>query len=723
MYHSSAILNPNQESFCLGGSIQNIDLPIQINQTEPTRIELHRVDFDTEGAEPETITIHAKAARSLMNTARKHQKSQDPSEPLLLHYSVKKPGRYVLNKIVDKTSMEVSPRYSEAIVVQCPSARLLTTSADKCKGELSDISFEVTGTPPLKLKYRKLVNSSPTEASFQSIQPDDFVSPFARQQQELGTITKSDESDASWARTRTIKVPVNETLFNSGSWWYTIDHVEDTFGNSVTYKSDLEDYTHSKSKLPDTHQTFTVHERPRISLDGCDSQRPLKVAKGNMVQLPVSFESEGRVTEIDAAHHVEYLFTPQDDLRSLGEHNPATQQALKHDFKSPRDTLQISNSGLYSLKSVSTKFCSGEVREPASCLLENPPEPKLEISATNLTDKCAGNPVGLHVTLDLVGTPPFEVWYMTERKGHGTKKKLERMTSHRHQIQLQPIDAGDYTYTFYEISDHYYKAQKVDNVLEQTVKPSASAHFIHNDYSSTQASSTLCLSEKASFKVRLGGEGPWNLGYELVHGGQRKKQTKNGIVQETVTIETELLETGGDYTMVLTSIEAGGCKEQMKEEISFKVRHQRPRVSFGLLDGKRSVVALEDKQLALPLRLTGERPWKVEYRNADEPTHPSTFKDVYNENFSLDVQNKGTYELMSVHDKTCPGTIDETADKFEVNWIQRPTMELSNESRVSRDEKRNIWVKNEVCEGDEASVELLFTGEFILWRIVIYPHD
>ncbi|TID14093.1 hypothetical protein E6O75_ATG07325 [Venturia nashicola] len=704
----SAIINPNQESFCLGGSTNYIDLPIQINQTEPTRIELQRSDFDT--SEAETITITAKAAKSLMATARKSQKPQDSSEPLVLRYAVKKPGRYILQKVVDKTSMEVTGRSSEAIVVRCPSARLVTTSGDKCKGELSDISFEVTGTPPLKLKYRKMVNSAPIEASFQSIQPEDFVSPYARKQQGLGIVTTSDDQDVSWARARSIKVPVNETLFNSGSWWYTIDQVEDAIGNVVAYKSELEDYAHSRNKLPETQQVFTVHERPRISLDGCDSQHPLKVAKGSPVRLPVSFEADGRPTEIDAPHDIEYVFTPEEDLKSLGEHNPATQQALKHNFRSPRDTLLINNSGLYSLKSVSTKFCSGEVREPASCLLQNPPEPKLEVSATNLTDKCAGNPVGLQVTLDLVGTPPFEVWYKTERKGHGIQTKPEKMTSHRQQVQLQPIEEGDYTYTFYEISDYYYKAQQVDHRLEQTVKPSASAHFVRDDPDSTKASSTLCLSQAATFKIRLGGEGPWNLGYELVHGGQRKKQSKIGIIDVDYIIETEPLESGGDYTIVLTSIEAGGCKEQMKEEISFKVRHQRPKVSFGLMDGKRSVIALADKQIALPVRLSGERPWKVEYRNANEPTHPSIIEEMYNENFSLLVKNKGTYELMSVHDNTCPGTIDETADKFEVTWIQRPTMELSEESRVTRDEKRDLWVKNEVCEGDEASVELSFTG-------------
>jgi nucleoporin POM152 len=113
----------------------------------------------------------------------------------------------------------------------------------------------------------------------------------------------------------------------------------------------------------------------------------------------------------------------------------------------------------------------------------------------------------------------------------------------------------------------------------------------------------------------------------------------------------------------------------------------------------------------------------VEYRNADDPIRSNIFKDVYNENFSLDVQNKGTYELMSVRDKTCPGVIDEAADKFEVNWIERPTMELSEESRVSRDEKRGLWVKNEVCEGDEASVELSFTGEFVNGNARYYSCD
>ncbi|KIW00892.1 uncharacterized protein PV09_07644 [Verruconis gallopava] len=707
----SAYLNPTRESFCIGGGIASIELPIQINQTVPVSMELLRQDLDTQ--DTDILSFSGSTLRKARKSALQNSKNHSPSEPLILRFPVKKTGLYTIRSIIDESKLEVRPKKSEAIVVQCPQARVLPTNPNKCRGDLSDVGFEVIGTPPLRVKYRKVVGSNVIESSFQSIQPDDFVSPFARQQQAL--IRQDELTDASWARARRIVVPVNETLTTSGAYWYAVDQVQDAMGNTVSYEAQLDEYEmRGKGKVPQSQQIFTVHERPIVSLrghgerpSGCDTQHPLRVAKGEKEVLPVKFSSYSGTPIVDTAHTVVYQFTPSDAVHSDGEHNVEAMTIKSFDFKNPDDRLLIGESGLYSLVGVSTPFCAGEVREPASCMLQNPPMPEVEFGVQQIKDKCQENPVGLRISLSLVGSPPFTLDYTVSKKGtRGVEHKTFKVNGLRGQLDLQPPDAGDYTYKFSQISDRYYKAISLptdnDNgKFEQSVKPAASAHFMVKSLGEP-----LCLNERASFPVRLVGDGPWNLKYEIVlPGGRRIKRQEENIEDENFTIETHPLDVGGDYTVSITSVQAGGCEEDLKEEVSFSVRYQKPRAGFGPVDGKRTVHTLENKKIGLPIRLTGERPWSVQLKdgNGHTATHVLT-----SENSKIEAVSRGTYEILNIRDRHCPGEVDEEGRKFSVDWIERPAVRIVEDPRIKEEGKKII--REAVCEGYEDSVEVVFSG-------------
>jgi nucleoporin POM152 len=639
-------------------------------------------------------------------------KHHDPAAPLTLRFPVKKTGLYTIRHILDESKLEVRPKKSEAVVVQCPQARVLPTNANKCRGDLSDIGFEVIGTPPLRVKYRKVVNANVIESSFQSIQPDDFVSPYGRQQQAL--VTKDELSDASWARPRRVVVPVNETLASSGAYWYAVDQVQDAMGNVVSYEAQLDDYEHGKGKVTKSQQIFTVHDRPLVSLrgfgqtpSGCDPQHPLKVARGEKELLPVKFSSIGGAPILDTSHTIEYQFTPQDALLSDGEHNIDATTIVPVIFKSPDERFTISESGLYSLISVSTSFCAGEVREPASCMLQNPPMPEIDIQMAEIKDKCQESPVGYRASFNLVGSPPFTVDYTISKKGaRGVEHKTYKINGLRGQLELQPTDAGKYTYKFNQISDRYYKAIKLGQEFDQEVKPAASAYF-----EVKSLGQPLCLNEKASFPVRLIGDGPWNLKYEIVlPGGRRIKKQEENIAEDRFTIETDSLEVGGDYTISVTSVQAGGCAEDLKEEANFSVRYQKPRAGFGPVDGKRKVHTLEGKTLGLPIRLTGERPWTLELRDGSGHTAKQV---VLNENSKVEASSRGTYEILAIDDKYCPGEVDEETSKFSVDWIERPAVRILDDPSISLDGRKHV--KEAVCEGYEDSIEVVFSGKCLFW--------
>ncbi|EMD97451.1 hypothetical protein COCC4DRAFT_148368 [Bipolaris maydis ATCC 48331] len=691
----SAILNPERQSFCLSSTISQLDIPIRINQTEPHEMELLRIDIDTNMNE--TITVKKSELKGMMKKARKAVKNANPDDPLTLTYTIKKPGVYLLKKVTDQSKLQVRPRSTNAVVTTCPQARVKPTGNNRCRSDLSNVSLEVEGTPPLSVKYRLTVNGKPRGGSqFQNLQPEDVISPLSRHTSQA--LVKNGREDISWARSQKVLVPLNETLTNSGSWEYEIEEVQDGLGNFVSYVN-VDDEDRPKPKVAGIRQMFEVHERPTAFLKGCSPQNPLRVPKGNAARLPVHYASTGK-NPIDTVHTVEYLFTPQENIIADGYHSPDA--VLQKQVMRKGEQPTISAAGLYTIKSVASEFCDGEVFEPTSCLLQNPPEPDMTLDSEDIIDKCAGNPIGLRVGLDFVGSPPFTLTYYEKKdNGREIRKTPLQIASLRSTIDLTPQDAGHYEYIFKTISDSVYPERPLNNIrLQQDVKPSAQAHFIES-----RRPKQACIDDIAEFDVGFVGEAPWKLEYEIVHNGKR---TRRSIETENAhyTIRTDKLSSGGEYVVALTSVtDKAKCKEVLKEEARVNVRHERPKAYFGHIEGKQSVLALESRQVGLPLRFTGNGPWSLKYENLK--TKEVKRESFQNPNSWLDVKTDGTYQLISVRDSICPGLIDETADQFHVSWVARPSLSVPEKSAVLDGSK---YIKEPVCEGDEDAFDVSLTG-------------
>jgi nucleoporin POM152 len=702
-------MNPYHEPFCISSENKQIMIPIQINQTNPKLIDLLRVDL--EGSYNETIRIGASELKRLQKIAMNEQRPKDGTSTLILRYLSKKTGRYTLEKVVDETGLEVRPRFSELLVVPCPYAHVKSSSGQKCKDDLSDVSFEITGTPPLTLRYNKTTDGSLIEhKSLQSIQPDGFSSPFLRQESIPSPLVQSGKVDISWARPCKMSIPVNEKMSRPGEWIYSVDSIEDALGNIVSYKKQFDEDGKVKSRHQDLQQSVFVQDRPRVSF-GCDTQRPLKVAKGQTITLPLRFGTVGKGHPRDATYSVEYLFTPQESLLENGEHNPETQQLLEVNLKSPWQRSEVTKSGLYTLKSVKAGWCDGEVDEPASCILEHPPEPEVSIIAESITDKCDRMPIGLRADFDFVGTPPFTIDYVIESKGKPSEFKQTKSENRRYQLELKPRNAGHYTYRFNSLTDQYYQARRISEILEVDVKPSANAELMLDG---TAKRPRLCLGDQAEFSVRFTGEPPWSLEYEVVHGGKKTKSKIDNVSEKEYTFRTTNLQSGGDYSLVLVSVsDSRNCPESLKEEVKFHVRHQRPKAGFGTIEGKRTAQAVEDSALALPIRLTGEKPWRVEVKNIDDQYDPPKEYLFENPNTEIQVNRQGTYQIHGVRDVICAGQVEEGASKFAVSWRDRPHLRIS-ESPTLKKVDNSHFRKEDVCEGDEDYLDIAFSGRFSL---------
>lgn len=702
------MLNPEQRFFCLGETRTSVNLPIRINQTSPILIQLLRIDLDTNLNE--TITITGKELKKLKKQANRAFPKIDYQSPRFLEYPVKETGLYRLLKVVDESKLEVQRRLSDTLVVPCPSASVTATPQNKCKGELSDFYLQVQATPPFKIKYSKIVNKEDTGNVVLTIHPENLVSPLARQNKS-GLLVSLDSAsvDVSWARPRSVKVPLNESLGISGHWQYWIDEVQDACGNVVDYTASRreESFPNKSKRKNQLGKTFTVHERPQITLDGYSSQRSLKVQRGKSYLLPVRLSSTGSDTPEDARHTITYAFTPESNLTPNQQH-AADPMFKKLDIGSNDSGFQVSEPGLYSLEQISTDYCSGEILEPSSCLLQNPPEPDLKIYSQEIPDNCAGKSIGLLVDLHLIGTPPFTIAYNIRHAGRSVTPRILHTDRLQSQLELRPSEAGKYTYEFLQISDAVYKNPRSLphelQSLKQDVKPPASAKF-ENQYTET-----ACMDEPVMIGIIASGEGPWKLEYEIFHNGRRQEQKSETFEDEKHTIVTSKLMAGGDYSLLLTSItDKSGCKVLLDQQAKIQVPFQKPQVAFGQIDGKRSISAVEGSWISLPLRLQGEAPFVTSFRNLDAPQADTTLKFSQGNNDQVNINVKGTYEIVSVQDiSRCSGLVDQSAKQFKIRWISRPTITVAESSLVKFDGGK--YIRKGICKGDEDATEISFSG-------------
>lgn len=690
----SSILNPDRVPLCVDSQKNTVDLPIRVNQTDPILIELLRVDLDS--GRNETLSISSKQLKQLKRQADKRSSGSSVAHRDLL-FPVRKTGIYRLQRVVDESKLDVRMRLSDALVVSCPRASIKSPHSHKCKGELSNLILEVEGTPPLRIKYSRQVNHLDRGFSFQNVQPDNLRSPLLNQKQSR-VLFSPQQPDIAWAQRQKIEVPLNESLNTDGEWLYTIEEVHDGCGNVANYSS-LDDVDRQSTKSLSPWHQFSVHERPRLSLTGCDDQHFLEVARGESVELPVKFHPAGQGYDKDGPFALTYSFSSTEH----GNEEDAPTKIRQLSMKSLEHGPLIKDPGWYTLNSVSSQFCTGEVLEPSSCYLHNPPEPELAVRYEKIFDKCANNSVGLLVDLDLIGSPPFRLRYTIEHS-KGVETRSQTIEGSHAQLDFTPAEAGYYRYRFLDIEDAVYAPRSLKDkapILEQDVKPPASARFL-----GSREVRKACFGEPVSVDVSFLGESPWTLQYELVHNGKKAKHVLESK-SEVSSIVTERLVRGGEYTLTLTSVkDRSNCKRLLKDSIKIDARSKPPHVSFGQIDRKRGVSALENAKVDIPLRLSGERPWTVKYSNADLGS--AIFeKTFWEENSVLTVEQEGRYELMEVVDASCPGSVDKSAKSFEVSWIPRPKITAVDGHPVGTSGQ---VVKPEVCQGDGDSLELRLSG-------------
>jgi hypothetical protein len=86
---------------------------------------------------------------------------------------------------------------------------------------------------------------------------------------------------------------------------------------------------------------------------------------------------------------------------------------------------------------------------------------------------------GVSASLILHGTPPFQVYYRTQRDKEPARDLSKTFPFSRGELTLQPERSGHYVYTFVQMSDANYKKVELSGPsIEQVVHPLAGAEFV-----------------------------------------------------------------------------------------------------------------------------------------------------------------------------------------------------------------------------------------------------
>ncbi|KAF8585137.1 hypothetical protein K439DRAFT_1632955 [Ramaria rubella] len=720
---STAKLNPLAESFCLEPHHHVVLVPVVFNNTQPTHISysLSSLDDDSsriyvnlssrdlkqiERARSDTLIALQKADREedadfedeyydhdssgqrtmiKGNTPDSHYRLEKTE--VLQHIKVSRPGVVRLDRALDKTGAEVRIRPTEMIVVHCPKIEFMMDGfkedRTRCAGTTEVLELKVYGVAPLTLKWHREVSGRREHFVVEGIEGDHKV--------------------PGRSNARELSIPLSMQLDALGRHTYTLDALTDGVGNV----HDLSSLSHS-TKLR-ISQSITVLRRSAMSFKSCGPGRPASLLIGK--ETPLSIIANDADAD-DGPWNITVKYQPPiSDTRKF--------KPWQQDFRTPlgkRDlTLLARAPGEYSIVSVKGKYCPGDVLSPETCRVIEQPLPTADIEWKRIHE-CSGD-TGVSVSLVLQGKPPFKVFYQTKRDGEPTRELTKVFHGSRGEVTLQPERSGSYTYTFLRLNDANYEDVKLDGpTINQVVHPLAAADFVKSAQTNGKQILHSCSGSMVDIDVELKGTPPWDLEVQILgpKASQNVRVPELKSHRETLRlpIPSVIDEEGGTFLVDLVSVEDSyGCKRQLSVPgISVNVKRVKPTVKFYAQDGKRHVSVLQGKRAQLPLRLTGDAPWIIKYRRADDLETGVIRISLSTPNELLAVSEAGLYELLEVSDAYCPGSVVANEETYLVEWVPRPSAQIASTSQVTYIASNGTFVRPGVCEGTNDHVDLTLHG-------------
>jgi nucleoporin POM152 len=307
----------------------------------------------------------------------------------------------------------------------------------------------------------------------------------------------------------------------------------------------------------------------------------------------------------------------------------------------------------------------------------------------------------------------------------------------REEIDFEQEKDGTYEYIFERLDDRDYKGivrlgENGEGVMKrQVIHPLGTARVKGGNRKRKVWS---CDGKEVDLEIDLVGTGPWNLDYSIGGDGSSKPKTSTikGITSPTHTIKvpipSRVAKSGGNFVITLENVEDGrGCKRSLiGEDVEYEVVRSKPTARFygggEVGKGGKEITVRMGETATLPLRLTGDRPWKVSYSHISSEDIKIYKATLNNPNDEIQVTKQGLYRLEDVKDSHCVGEIGRE-NEFKVTYLSIPTLTFAKDQHgtelIKDVGKFGVQWKlkegnGEACQGAERMIQLVFKGRFFL---------
>lgn len=426
--------------------------------------ELEEYDFSTSGTIGQRLIGYDGATNSdsavgdVSTSSNQHsmisaylRKSALQKTQSIWSFNINRPGIVRIERLIDRSDNDVripnpDSESSKIVIVPCPNA---VFGSDKeahsqkrgsdpvvqtaCQGDSPDkvtLSADVFGYPPLKITYQR-ANGAARSGSKKDILSIDGIAPegtvllphpastsndqqrkksSGRSQQVLDQHALTMNAHEGHIRPETIKVPLNVTLTEPGTYTYSLEKVSDAFGNVLDFgllrerllsssapASETPIASDRGSKLPlvktggvlsrqtlkqqlesTAKRNVLVYPRSQVSFFGCgtgapgvsgSSGAPVKLLHGKRAQLQLrtaSSVSGAGITE-DSPWTARLRFEPELEVDAADGTRQAVSKGWTKDIKigKKQEFLDVDKAGRYSIVGFQGSHCNGEVYEPS----------------------------------------------------------------------------------------------------------------------------------------------------------------------------------------------------------------------------------------------------------------------------------------------------------------------------------------------------------------------
>jgi nucleoporin POM152 len=349
----------------------------------------------------------------------------------MLFLAIDRPSVISLRSVTDKRGdkFHLAP-HRETVIIECPTggdfvnveedkvAKTPVKTQQRCVGQEDTMQIQVRGVGAMKAAWRKRSKRAVTTGVIEGIEPV----PPTTQADDTGALVLSRLDRV--AQTHTVPLRIEHDA--PGVYSISVTGVSDSMHNS--YVPEGREYA------------FDVHARPAVRFD---CPRAIKILENRTAELNFKVESldgPGQMGDVQLSYEYE-----------LADGSIGGDTVKVHGNKG---AITAKQAGVYKLVDVSAT-CSGQIQEPASCRVELIPVPTVELGVNTVREWCvppmtnadsSAMDVGVTVSFDFTGQPPFSVEYTEQRNGGKTTTRRHRVETKHGDIVLMPEYEGTWTY-------------------------------------------------------------------------------------------------------------------------------------------------------------------------------------------------------------------------------------------------------------------------------------